>query len=164
MRRAHHLCPREIALPGAIIDVVTLDYDARHRRRLRIAGDDGTDLLLDLPRATALRDGDGLLLEGGDIVLVRAAPEPLLEARADDAEELARLAWHLGNRHIPVQVLPGALRLRADPVIATMLVGLGAHVRNVEAPFESEGGAYAGTGTRQAHSDGNAGGASSTHD
>ena len=164
MRRAHHLCPRETALPGTIIDVVTLDYDARHRRRLRMAGDDGTDLLLDLPRAMALRDGDGLLLEGGDIVLVRAAPEPLLEARADDVEELVRIAWHLGNRHIPVQVLSGALRLRADPVIADMLAGLGAHVRNVEAPFESEGGAYAATGTRQAHSDGNARGAGSTHD
>ena len=151
MRRAHHLCSRESPPPGSIVDVVTLDYDARHRRRMRITADGGTDLLLDLPRATALRDGDGLLLEGGGVVLVRAAPEPLLEVRSGDAEGLVRLAWHLGNRHLPVQVLSGALRLRADHVIAEMLAGLGADIRAVEAPFDPEGGAYSGDGDAHAH-------------
>ncbi len=139
-------------MPGPNVDVVTLDYDTRHRRRLRIACADGTDLLLDLPRATALRDGDGLVLEGGGVILVRAAPEPLLEVRAGDGEGLVRLAWHLGNRHLPVQVLADALRLRADHVIANMLTGLGADVRAVEAPFDPEGGAYASDGEVHAHS------------
>lgn len=141
-------------MPGPTIDVVTLDYDTRHRRRLRIVCAGGTDLLLDLPRATALHDGDGLVLEGGGVILVRAASEPLLEVRAGDAEGLVRLAWHLGNRHLPVQVLPDALRLRADHVIADMLTGLGADVLAVEAPFDPEGGAYASDGDPHAHSHG----------
>lgn len=146
MRRALRICPRDSWPSEAVVDVVTLDFDARHRRRIRILGNCGTDLLVDLANATALGDGDGLELEGGGIVVVRAAPEPLLEVRAASAEELARLAWHLGNRHLPVQILEEALRLRADHVIAEMLTGLGAQVRAIDAPFDPEGGAYAGHG------------------
>src|SRR5512139_349641 len=84
------------------IGSVTLGFDDRHRRRLRLATDQGGTVLLDLPQAAALRDGDGLALAGGGWVAVRAAPEPLLEITAPD---LVRVAWHLGNRHLPVQLV-----------------------------------------------------------
>ena len=106
-------------------------------------GEAGLMFLLDLPEATVLRQGDGLVLEDGRIVEVRARPEPLLEICARDAHHLARLAWHLGNRHLPAAIEPGRILIRPDHVIAAMLVGLGAKVSAVEAPFDPEGGAYA---------------------
>lgn len=121
---------------------VTLDFDDRFRRRRRYVAADGFAFLLDLEEATALRDGDGLLLEGGGVILVRAAPEPLVEIRADSPGRLMRLAWHLGNRHLPTEIQPDRLLIRDDHVILEMLRGLGAEVRQVEAPFNPEGGAY----------------------
>jgi urease accessory protein len=121
---------------------VTLDFDDRFRRRRRYVAADGFAFLLDLEDATALRDGDGLLLEGGGVILVRAAPEPLVEIRADSPGRLMRLAWHLGNRHLPTEIQPDRLLIRDDHVILEMLRGLGAEVRQVEAPFNPEGGAY----------------------
>ena len=123
-------------------DAVRLDYDSRHRRRIVLRGRGGLDVLLDLPRAVALRDGDGLVLEDGGIVAVEAAPERLLEVRAGPGADLLRIAWHLGNRHLPTQLLGDALRIREDHVIRDLLEGLGAEVRPVEAPFDPEGGAY----------------------
>lgn len=123
-------------------DVVVLDFDHRHRRRLRMQGEGGLDFLLDLPEATAIRDGDGLLLEDGRIVEVRASEEPLAEVKAKDAAHLIRLAWHLGNRHLPVQVEADRLLIREDHVIEDMLQSLGATVAHIEAPFDPEGGAY----------------------
>jgi urease accessory protein len=125
------------------IDRVVLDADERHRRRVVLTGERGTRLLLDLPHATALRDGDGLLLDDGSFVRVDSKPEPLMEVTAADAIELARLAWHLGNRHADVQVVGDKLRIRRDHVLAAMLIGLGARVTPVEAPFDPEAGAYA---------------------
>ena len=93
-------------------DTVVLDFDDRHRRRMTMTGTRGLEFLLDLENAVALRGGDALVLEDGRLIEVVAAPEPLLEIRATDAPHLARLAWHLGNRHVPVQVLPAALRVR----------------------------------------------------
>jgi urease accessory protein len=98
--------------------------------------------LLDLPSGAWLHDGDALMLEDGRLIEVVAAAEPLLEIRCDDAKHLARLAWHLGNRHLPAQVLDDALRIRRDHVVAAMAVSLGARVIEIEAPFEPEGGAY----------------------
>jgi urease accessory protein len=129
---------------GPAIDSVTLDYQGRHRRRIAMAGQKGTRFLLDLARATPLRDGDGLLLEGGGIVAVEAAPEPLLEVRCRRPADLVRVAWHLGNRHLPTQLLGDRLRIRTDHVIAEMLKSLGAEVTPVLAPFDPEGGAYGG--------------------
>jgi urease accessory protein len=124
---------------------LTLAYDDRHRRRIVLDADDGAPVLLDLDRAMVLADGDGLALEDGGWIEVRAACEPVIEARGKDAAATARLAWHLGNRHTPVQVLAdGTLRLRDDPVLAAMLEGLGADVRQCRAPFDPERGAYAG--------------------
>jgi urease accessory protein len=124
------------------IDTVELDFDARHRRRLALKGLRGFEFLLDLPEAVRLRNGDGLALEDGRIVLVKAQREPLAEVTANGPTELARLAWHLGNRHLPVQVLEGKLRIRHDHVIEDMLRGLGATVTDVTAAFDPEGGAY----------------------
>ena len=133
------------------IGSVTLDWDHRHRRRIKLALDGGGDVLLDLAQTTVLRDGDGLVLDGGGIVAVRAKAEAVCEVRGGSAAELARIAWHLGNRHLPVEVLPGALRIRDDHVIVAMLEGLGATVTRTQAPFTPEGGAY-----DQAHAHGHA--------
>jgi urease accessory protein len=126
------------------VDRVLIDYDHRHRRRILLRTEGGQDLLLDLPQAVRLHDGDGLLLTAGGVVRVAARPEALAEIHAHDADDLVRIAWHLGNRHLPVQLLAGRLRIRADHVIEAMVQGLGGHVDRIEAPFDPEGGAYAG--------------------
>jgi urease accessory protein len=137
--------------PGPSADTVVLDYDERHRRRLAMTGRGGLAFLLDLAAARALRDGDGLVLEDGRIVEVRAAPERLLEVTCASPAELVRVAWHLGNRHLPTELMGSALRIRFDHVIADMLEGLGARVAEVEAPFNPEGGAYAQGGHHHGH-------------
>lgn len=122
---------------------VTLAHHDRHRRRIRLTADDGTAFLLDLAEATVLRHGDGLKLEnGGGYIEVQAAPEPLVEVKAPTAELLARLAWHLGNRHLPAEIHADRILIRDDHVIVDMLKGLGAQVQAVNAPFDPEGGAY----------------------
>ena len=137
--------------PIRSIDSVLIDHEHRHRRRIVLRTEAGADLLLDLPRATRLRDGDGLLLDDGRVVLVRARPEALLEIHAHDEGELVRIAWHLGNRHLPVQLLGDRIRIRADHVIADMVEGLGGHVDEIEAPFDPESGAYAAGGGHHHH-------------
>jgi urease accessory protein len=127
---------------GETADNVVLDYDDRHRRRLAMTGSKGVAFLLDLPAAAELRGGDALVLEDGRLIGVVAAPEPLLEIRGKDARHLACVAWHLGNRHLPTQLLPDALRIRRDHVIADMVVQLGAEAIEIEAPFDPERGAY----------------------
>ncbi len=136
---------------GEAADRVVLDYDDRHRRRLAMTGAKGTSFLLDLPAATELRGGDALVLEDGSLIAVIAAPEPLLEIRCADALHLARVAWHLGNRHLPTQLLPKALRIRRDHVIADLARQLGAEVIEISAPFDPEGGAYAGAAGHHNH-------------
>jgi urease accessory protein len=130
------------AWSGEPADVVVLDYDERYRRRFAMTGVRGLNFLLDLPEAVMLRAGDGLQLEDGRVVEVVAAPEPLAEIRAADAAELTRVAWHLGNRHLPTELTKRSLRIRRDPVIEDMARGLGATVVAIDAPFNPEGGAY----------------------
>ncbi|MBW4090423.1 MAG: urease accessory protein UreE [Proteobacteria bacterium] len=139
--------------PVREVDCVRLDFDLRHRRRITLHTEAGAHLLLDLPQTVHLRDGEGLECEDGAIVRVHAHPEPLLELTAVDAAELARLAWHLGNRHLPVQVLHGALRIRDDHVIAGMIEALGGTVRHIAAAFDPEPGAYAAEPGRHHHHD-----------
>src|SRR5271167_242107 len=127
---------------GAPADTVVLDFDERYRRRVAMTGVGGLAFLLDLAEAAMLRGGDGLGLEDGRIVEVVAAPEPLAEIRAADELAQTRVAWHLGNRHLPTEILARALRIRRDPVIEAMVKGLGARVIALEAPFNPEGGAY----------------------
>jgi urease accessory protein len=124
------------------IDSVTLLFDDRYRRRLRMLGDGGLDFLLDLIEPIVLHTGDGLRLEEGGFVEVKAAEEDLVEVRGRDPAAFARLAWHLGNRHLPAQIEGGRILIRDDHVIIDMLRGLGAEVRKVRAPFDPEGGAY----------------------
>lgn len=123
-------------------DGVTLDYDARYRRRIALSTDAGAEVLLDLPKAVAMAEGDGLRLEEGEWLRVTAAPEALVEVRAADAHALMRLAWHLGNRHLPAEIAEGVIRIRPDHVIEAMLQGLGATLTRVSRPFQPEGGAY----------------------
>ena len=132
-------------------DTVVLDYDHRHRRRMVMTGGGGLAFLLDLPDAVALRDGDGLLLDDGRIVAIKAAPEALAEVRGRDATHLLRLAWHIGNRHLPAEIRGDALLIRQDHVIEDMLAGLGATVAPVSAPFDPEGGAYGGDHGHHGH-------------
>lgn len=127
---------------GEAADTVVLEFDDRHRRRVTMEGVGGTSFLLDLIEAVALRTGDGIALEDGRIVEVVGAPERLTEIKPKDAEHALRLAWHLGNRHLPVQIGAGKLRIRHDHVIEDMVKGLGGEVRAIEAPFDPEGGAY----------------------
>ena len=124
-------------------DTVVLDFDDRHRRRMAMTGTRGLEFLLDLEHAVALRGGDALVLDDGRLVEVVAAPEPLVEIRGNDPQHLVRVAWHLGNRHLPTQIMAKGLRIRRDHVIEAMVKGLGARVIEIEAPFDPEGGAYA---------------------
>lgn len=141
----------------AAADTVVLGFDDRHRRRMAMTGTRGLEFLLDLEEAVALRSGDALVLEDGRLVEVVAAPEHLLEIRATDPVHLVRLAWHLGNRHLPTQIVGKGLRIRHDHVIEAMVKGLGARVIEIEAPFDPEGGAYSGDsqghGTEHGHHD-----------
>jgi urease accessory protein len=137
---------------GSTTDTVVLDYDDRHRRRVTMKGTRGLSFLLDLPEAASLRNGDALVLDDGRLVEVVAAPELLFEVRGDDPQHLTRIAWHLGNRHVPTQILARALRIRRDHVLREMLCGLGGSVVEIEAPFDPEGGAYT-TPSAQHHHD-----------
>lgn len=123
-------------------DRIVLDAEDRRRRRIAFTGEKGTQILLDFEKPVSLRDGDGLELDDGAVVQVVGAPEPLVEISAHSPRELARLAWHLGNRHTEVQIVGDRLRIRRDHVLEEMLRGLGAHLQPLEAPFDPEGGAH----------------------
>lgn len=135
---------------GAPADSVVLDREDRHRRRAVLDGAGGTKVLLDLPKAIQLHHGDGLRLEDGRIVAILAAAEDLVEIEAETTDALIRIAWHLGNRHLPTQLVPGALRIRRDHVIEDMVARLGGRMTPLTAPFDPEGGAY-GHGHVQGH-------------
>lgn len=144
------LCSRSVARradigEARVLDTITLDRESRYRRRVRLTTDGGHALLLDLGEATYLADGDALVTEDG-LVVVRAAAEPLMEVRAQDLTQLARIAWHIGNRHTPAEIRPDAIYLQPDHVLEEMIAGLGGHVRHVMRAFEPEGGAYGGHG------------------
>lgn len=123
-------------------DTITLDETARHRRRIKMTSDQSVEFLLDLPEARLMRHGDGLVLDDGRVIEVRAEPEPLMEVRGRDPRHLVTLAWQIGNRHLAAQIEPDRILIRRDHVIADMLAGLGASVADVEEPFDPEGGAY----------------------
>lgn len=131
-------------------DRLRLTYDARFLRRRRLVTEGGRAILLDLAETTNLLPGDALETADGQLIEVVAAEEPLLEVTGPD---LARLAWHIGNRHAPCQIGPDRLFVRDDPVLADMLARLGARIRPVAAPFLPEGGAY-GRGRTMGHDHG----------
>jgi urease accessory protein len=127
----------------AVIDTVLLDYNQRTAQTLTVTGERGGHFDIDFARPERLCTDDLLELDDGNLVEVVAAPEPLIEARTTDLAALARLAWQLGDRHVPVQFLPNRLRVQRAAAIEALLVSLGARPRMIEAPFEPEGGAYA---------------------
>jgi len=133
---------------------LTLDFDARHRRRIRLTTDQGEDVLLDLPKAIAMADGDALQLEDGRLLKVKAAAELIVEVRHKEPNQLMRLAWHLGNRHLPTEIRDQVLRIRPDHVIEEMLHRAGAELLKLQAPFQPEGGAYRGDGHRHSNDHG----------
>jgi len=151
MLSLHTRTPRAHAAPGVTVhELMVLPWDQRERCRLRARLVSGEEVALFLARGTVLRDGDLLSGEGGRVVRVVAAPEPTYLIRCVDAAMLARCAYHLGNRHTQAEVGPGWIRIRVDPVLKEMVLGLGAHVDEELAKFEPEAGAYAG-GHSHAH-------------
>jgi len=149
----------EILPAGPAEDRVVLDHAARFLRRKRLVSEAGTAFLLDLPQPRELPEGAVLRLSDGRRIAVAAAAEALLEVRGD----LARLAWHIGNRHCPCEIRPDHLRIRQDHVMAGMLAGLGAAVSETTAPFRPEGGAY-GHGRTFGHDHGAGHGHDDGHD
>ncbi len=145
---------------GRAADRIVLGYDARFLRRKRLATEAGRSLLADLPETTSLEDGDALELEDGRLIAIAAAEEPVLAITGPD---LARLAWHIGNRHTPCQIEPGRLVIRQDHVLAAMLEGLGATIAEAVEPFRPEGGAY-GLGRTMGHEHGHGQGQENDHD
>jgi urease accessory protein len=143
MERLIRHAPKGSWPAAAARDSVTLDFDRRHRRRIKLTTDRGRELLLELEKAVAMADGDGLELAGGGWLMVIAAAEPLVEITAPAPGRLVRIAWHLGNRHLPMGYLGDRLLIRPDHVIEDMVAGLGGRVRHLHAPFQPEGGAYA---------------------
>jgi urease accessory protein len=127
----------------AVVDTLILSYAQRQAQKGFLFGIKGTCIELDFAEPVRLRTDDALVLDDGGVVEIVAEPEPLIEVRAADLAALARLAWHLGDRHVPIQVLERRLRMRQDPAVEALLESLGVKVVAIEAPFEPEGGAYA---------------------
>lgn len=144
MLRATRVLPADMLASGEIVDRVVLDHGDRHRRRMAMRGVGGLGFLLDLPEPAVLEDGDALALEDGRLVWVEAAPERLLEVQAPSPLALARLIWHIGNRHAPAEIAADAVYIAEDHVLADMVRGLGGTATPVERPFRPESGAYAG--------------------
>ena len=147
MRTIDKLLDPKIKLAPVLVKraaTLTLDFDARRKSRLAATLDNGEEVALVLPRGTVLRDGDVLVAQDGGLVRVVAAAEAVLMVRARDVLTLTRAAYHLGNRHTPVEVGSDYLKLEFDPVLADMLKRVGAMVEQVTAPFQPESGAYGG--------------------
>jgi len=138
--------------PEPATDALELDFAARSKTRQRVRLASGEDAALLLERGTVLRGGDKLKASDGRIVAVVSAPEDLLEAHCQGPFALARAAYHLGNRHVSVEIGEGWLRIQADHVLEHMLLGLGATVHALRAPFEPESGAYSHGGHTHLHS------------
>ena len=138
MRRVTQIKPAGEWPAAKRIDRVILDAGDRNRRRIVMTAESGTEFLLDVEKPVSLRDGDGLVLDDGSIVLVSGQLEALIEISAGSALDAARLAWHLGNRHTDVQIAGDKIRIRRDHVLEDMLRGLGAKLTPLEAPFDPE--------------------------
>lgn len=151
MLRATQTVRKPAVKAEKLVDSVSLDHEGRHRRRIQLVGDKGTAFLLDLEKATVLNDGDALKLDDGSLILVKAAPQKLVEIRTDNPARLMKAAWHIGNRHTPAEVTADALYIEEDHVLVEMLRGLGCAVTAVERPFQPERGAYDQGGHHHGH-------------
>jgi urease accessory protein len=142
MIRATSVVRKLAVKPERVNDSVTLDHEHRHRRRIRLTSDGDLEFLLDLEKASGLDDGDALRLEDGRLIRVKAAPQQLLEIKAENPLRLLRIAWHIGNRHTPAEITADAIYIEEDHVLAEMVRGQGCSVMPVTRPFRPEGGAY----------------------
>jgi urease accessory protein len=142
MPRAISFQPAPRRYGGNVIDTLILPYAQRQAKQGFAFGIKGTCVEFDLPELVRLQTDDALVLEDGSLVEVVAEPEPLFEVRAADLPALARIAWHLGDRHIAIQILEKRLRLRREAGVEELLAALGAKMVPIDAPFEPEGGAY----------------------
>ena len=154
MRRATKVLPPGGWTPAEQQGVVLLSYDDRYRRRTTLRDQAGGEFLLDLEKPRLLAHGEGLVLEGGGVIEVIAADEAVADIHTHNPAETVRIAWHIGNRHTPLQVLgKGILRIRHDPILEAMAEGLGAHIYVKQAPFAPESGAYSAQATGHHHHD-----------
>lgn len=153
------LIEQHAAAAAVATEQLPLPFDSRCKSRLRARLASGEECGLFLDRGTVLRGGDKLQGKDGRVVEVIAAPELLMQAASEDPLQLARAAYHLGNRHVAVHLLPGRLRFAADHVLGEMLRGLGLPVTQIEAPFEPESGAYGAHGGHGHSADGEGRGA-----
>lgn len=142
MLRATSVVRKAAVKADKIIETLTLDHEDRTRRRIALKGDSGLDILLDLDKPTGLNDGDAVKLEDGRLVQIKAAPQSLLEIRAENPLRLMRVAWHIGNRHTPAEITADAIYIENDHVLAEMVRGQGCAMAMVTRPFQPEGGAY----------------------
>jgi urease accessory protein len=142
MIRATSIVRKLAVKPERVNDSVTLDHEHRQRRRIRLTSDGDLEFLLDLDKATGLDDGDALKLEDGRLIAVKAAPQKLLEIKAENPLRLLRVAWHIGNRHTPAEITADAIYIEEDHVLAQMVRGQGCSVITVTRPFRPERGAY----------------------
>ena len=142
MQRVTSILRRAAVRPERVTDSVTLDHEQRHCRRVALTSDGGLRFLLDLEKASVLDDGDALVLEDGGLIQVNAAPQALLEIRAETPARLLRIAWHIGNRHTPAEITPEAIYIEEDHVLAEMVRAHGCAVRALLRPFRPERGAY----------------------
>ena len=142
MLRATAIVRRPAVKADRVADILTLDHEARHRRRVALTGEGGLSFLLDLEKAAVLDDGDAVRLEDGRLVQIKAAPEKLIEIRTENPLRLMKVAWHIGNRHVAAEITADAIYIAHDHVLLEMARGLGATALVVERPFRPERGAY----------------------
>jgi urease accessory protein len=156
MLRATTIVRRPAVKADRVVDTLTLDHEARHRRRVALTADGGLSFLLDLDKASVLDDGDAVKLEDGRLVQVKAAPEKLVEIRTENPLRLMKVAWHIGNRHVAAEITADAIYIAHDHVLLEMVRGLGATASIVERPFRPERGAYHEHGPDCGHDHGHA--------
>ena len=140
--KATRVLPAQNVDPARVVDAVILDQAQRWAPRGERLSVKGLRFALALAEPTHLRMGDALELEDGSLIEVVAEAEPLVEVRAVDAAALARIAFHLGDRHVPVQLFSNRIRLRRDHALESLIAALGGKCAKIEAPFDPEGGAY----------------------
>jgi urease accessory protein len=144
MLRATAIIRKPAVKADRIADTVILDHEDRQRRRIALKGRGGLNFLLDLDKPAVLNEGDALKLEDGRLIAVDAAPQELLEIRAENPLRLMRVAWHIGNRHTPAEITADAIYIEDDHVLAEMVRGQGCSMVKVTRPFRPERGAYEG--------------------
>ena len=156
MLRATAIIRRPAVKADRVADTLTLDHEARHRRRMALVADGGLSFLLDLDKAVVLDDGDAVKLEDGRLVQIKAAPETLIEIRTENPLRLMKVAWHVGNRHVAAERTAGTIYILQDHALMEMARGLGATASVVERPFRPERGAYHEHGPDCGHDHGDA--------